>query len=81
MTLKDYAPSPPPRQQLPPSLGYFQLYLFAVFASNTYVFSVIYAFLPAYLLEEGYSTTDLSTAYGALRDGPAQPGIDWFSCF
>lgn len=53
------------RQRLPAIHRYFQLYLFALFVNDVYVFSLIYAFLPSYLLDEGYNTTDLSNAYGA----------------
>jgi MFS family permease len=53
------------RQRLPAIHRYFQLYLFALFVNDVYVFSLIYAFLPSYLLDEGYNTTDLSNAFGA----------------
>jgi hypothetical protein len=55
----------PRRQPLSRMQRYFQFYLVALFGNGVYVFSVIYAFLPSYLLESGYSTTDLSHAFGS----------------
>jgi MFS family permease len=55
----------PRRKPLSRMRRYFQYYLLALFVNDVYVFSVIYAFLPSYLLDSGYSTTDLSHAFGS----------------